>query len=104
MVGRFKLDENLPRDAEAVFRNSGHDVEMLLGEQLGADVDSKVFDVSRAENRTLVTLDLDFADIQLYPPFAAHSDEPLQEFLPYRRAEIGRRMHVVRRDGREQLS
>jgi predicted nuclease of predicted toxin-antitoxin system len=68
MPGRFKFDENLPRDAEALFGGAGHEVETVLGERLGGGPDPKVFDASRAEDRILVTLDLDFADIRLYPP------------------------------------
>jgi predicted nuclease of predicted toxin-antitoxin system len=68
MGGRFKLDENLPRDAEALLREAGHEVETALGEGLGGNADSKIFDACRAEGRILVTLDLDFADIRLYPP------------------------------------
>lgn len=68
MPGRFKLDENLSRDAEVLFSEAGYAVETVLGERLGGGADSQVFDVSKAEDRTLVTLDLDFADIRFYPP------------------------------------
>lgn len=62
MAGRFKLDENLPRDAEGLLGEAGHDVETALSERLGGGPDRKVFDASRSEDRILVTLDLDFAD------------------------------------------
>jgi predicted nuclease of predicted toxin-antitoxin system len=68
MAGRFKLDENLPRDAEALIIEAGHEVETVLGERLGGGPDSDVFDAASAEDRILVTLDLDFADIRRYPP------------------------------------
>jgi len=45
MPARFKLDENLPRDAEALLRKSGHDVHTVLDEQLGDKPDHRVFDV-----------------------------------------------------------
>jgi len=35
MPARFKLDENLPRDAEALLREAGHDVHTVLAEYLG---------------------------------------------------------------------
>lgn len=63
MAGRFKLDENLPGDAEALLESSGYDAETVLGERLGGGPDLEVLDASRAEGRILVTLDLDFADI-----------------------------------------
>lgn len=68
MVVRFKLDENLPRDAEALLGDAGHDVQTVLEERLGGNSDPKVFDACRAESRVLVTFDLDFSDIRLYPP------------------------------------
>jgi predicted nuclease of predicted toxin-antitoxin system len=72
MSARFKLDENLPRDAEALLRNAGHDVHTVLAEQLGGNTDPRVFDASQAEDRILVTFDLDFSDIRAYPP-ASHA-------------------------------
>ena len=71
MPARFKLDENLPREAEALLLEAGHDVHTVLVEHLGGNSDHRVFDASLAENRILVTFDLDFSDIRLYPP-ASH--------------------------------
>jgi predicted nuclease of predicted toxin-antitoxin system len=72
MPSRFKLDENLPRDTEALLRNAGHDVDTVLDEQLGGKPDPRVFAASQAEDRILVTFDLDFSDIRVYPP-ASHA-------------------------------
>ena len=72
MSARFKLDENLPRDAEALLRDAGHDVHTVLAEQLGGNSDPRVFDASQAEGRILVSFDLDFSDIRVYPP-ASHA-------------------------------
>ncbi len=68
MPGRFKLDENLPRDAKALLLTAGHDAETATDEHLGGNPDLKVLDACRTESRILITLDLDFADIRLYPP------------------------------------
>jgi predicted nuclease of predicted toxin-antitoxin system len=65
---RFKLDENLPRDAVALFTAAGHDVDTVLDEQLGGQPDREVIEAARAERRIFVTLDVDFADIREYPP------------------------------------
>jgi predicted nuclease of predicted toxin-antitoxin system len=65
---RFKLDENLPRDAEGLLRSGGHDVDTVLNEKLGGTIDSLILHACIAERRVLVTLDLDFADIRRYPP------------------------------------
>lgn len=68
MAARFKLDENLPRDAEAMLRSAGHDVHTVRDEHLEGNTDHSVIDASRAEDRILVTFDLDFSNIRLYPP------------------------------------
>jgi predicted nuclease of predicted toxin-antitoxin system len=72
MPTRFKLDENLPRNAEALLQQAGHDVHTVLAEQLGGNPDPRVFDASQAEERVLVTFDLDFSDIRIYPPANHH--------------------------------
>ncbi len=71
MPARFKLDENLFRDAGVLLRKAGHDVDNVLDEQLGGNPDSRVFDASQAEERILVSFDLDFSDSRVYPP-ASH--------------------------------
>lgn len=68
MARRFKLDENLPRDAELVLRAAGHDVDTALAEGFGGAPDSLIAEACLHEGRILVTLDMDFADIRLYPP------------------------------------
>jgi predicted nuclease of predicted toxin-antitoxin system len=72
MPTRFKLDENLPRDAAALFQQAGNDVHTVLTEQLGGNHDPRVFDASQAEERVLVTFDLGFSDIRVYPPASHH--------------------------------
>lgn len=68
MSRQFKLDENIPGGAAALFSAAGYDIETVLGEQLGGEPDPKVIEIARAENRILVTLDADFANIRQYPP------------------------------------
>lgn len=68
MPVRFKLDENLPRDAERLLVAAGHDVQTALAEGFGGAPDSPIVVACQREQRVLVTLDLDFADIRLYPP------------------------------------
>jgi predicted nuclease of predicted toxin-antitoxin system len=68
MAVRFKLDENLPKDAGALLLAAGHDVETVLDERLRGNPDAKILDACQVENRVLITFDLDFSDIRLYPP------------------------------------
>ena len=70
MPTRFKLDENLPRAAAEVLRSAGHDVDTVLAEGLGGATDQQVSEACQREHRVLVTLDIDFADIRLFPPSA----------------------------------
>jgi predicted nuclease of predicted toxin-antitoxin system len=72
MAVRFKLDENLPRDAEVLLRSAGHDVQTVLEERLGGSADPEILDACLTERRILITLDLDFSDIRLYPPVSHH--------------------------------
>ncbi|HAZ60014.1 MAG TPA: hypothetical protein DCY89_00410 [Gammaproteobacteria bacterium] len=69
---RFKLDENLPRNAHSLLVGAGHDVHSASEEGLGGGTDARLIGACLAEERILVTLDLDFADIQQYPPSSHH--------------------------------
>ena len=63
---RFKLDENLPLQLKRLFTESGHDAVTVLDQGIGGATDSEVALVCQAEERILVTQDLDFADIRFY--------------------------------------
>jgi len=65
---KFKTDENLPTEAADLLRSAGHDAVTVGEQRLSGAVDSTVASVCERERRALVTLDLDFADIQTYPP------------------------------------
>lgn len=65
---RFKLVENLPRDAEELLRRGGHVVETARAEGPGGEPDSTILDACRRENRILISYDLDFADTRAYSP------------------------------------
>jgi predicted nuclease of predicted toxin-antitoxin system len=67
MAARFKVDENLPREAQALLLNAGHDAQTVYGERLAGHPDTTIFDVCLNEDRVLITLDLDFSDIRQYP-------------------------------------
>ena len=65
---RFKLDENLPLQLKRLFTESGHDAVTALDQGTGGSTDSEVASVCRLEERVLLTQDIDFADIRMYPP------------------------------------
>lgn len=64
----FKLDENLPVEAASVLRDADYDAVTVVEQQMTGEADSKVSSVCKGEDRVLVTFDLDFADIRVYPP------------------------------------
>ena len=65
---KFKTDENLPVEVVDLLRQAGHDALSVMDQQLAGHPDEDVAAVCQAEQRALVTLDLDFSDIRSYPP------------------------------------
>jgi predicted nuclease of predicted toxin-antitoxin system len=65
---RFKIDENLPAECVLIFREAGFEAATVAEQQLSGVDDSVLFERCRAESRVGVTLDLDFANVQAYPP------------------------------------
>jgi predicted nuclease of predicted toxin-antitoxin system len=65
---KFKTDENLPVEFCELLRTAGHDAESVFEEKLVGEPDEKIIDVCRDEGRCLITLDLDFSDMRIYPP------------------------------------
>lgn len=68
---KFKLDENFGVRTQQLFAEFGHDVHTVAYEELGGVSDDELFRVCRTEDRCLVTLDLDFADVVRFPPYKA---------------------------------
>jgi len=64
----FKIDENLPVEAAELLRHAGHDATTVLEQGLAGSADVNLASVCQKETRALITLDVDFADIQAYPP------------------------------------
>ena len=64
---KIKLDENLPTALTELLRAAGHDAVTVADEALSGSNDPKVLQVATSESRTLLTFDLDFADIRRYP-------------------------------------
>ncbi len=64
---KFKTDENLPNEASEILRQFGHDVTTIFEKTLPWSADAELASVCQKENRALLTLDTDFADIRTYP-------------------------------------
>ncbi|MEW6419789.1 MAG: DUF5615 family PIN-like protein [Nitrospirota bacterium] len=65
---KFKLDENFGTRTQQLFRASGHDVQTVRDQGLQGRSDFYLYEVCCAEQRCLVTLDLDFSDVTRFPP------------------------------------
>lgn len=69
---KFKLDENFGMRTYKLFLDYGHDVETVLTQKLQGCNDHYLYNICCAEQRCLVTFDLDFADVTRFPPSEAH--------------------------------
>lgn len=65
---KFKLDENLDVSLVSQFEARGHEVDTVRDEGLQGKADDIVFAACEADDRTLVTLDLDFSNPFRFPP------------------------------------
>ncbi len=65
---RFKLDENFGSRSARLFTEAGHDVETVFQEGLSGSSDEVILAACIQENRCLLSLDLDFADVVRFPP------------------------------------
>ncbi len=65
---KFKLDENLGNRSIELFRQAGHDTVTVEEQNLDSAFDKALISVCRDERRALVTLDLDFSNVLVFPP------------------------------------
>lgn len=65
---QFKIDENLPVEVAALLREAGHDAVTVHDQQLSGAADVNLAAICQTEQRAIITLDTDFADIRVYPP------------------------------------
>lgn len=57
---QFKIDENVHSDVADLLRQQGHDALTVYDQGLQGGSDANIVAVCRQEQRTLLTLDLDF--------------------------------------------
>ncbi len=65
---KWKLDENFGSRTVRIFIQAGHDTETVLQEELSGATDETLYQVCVREDRCLLTLDIDFADVLRFPP------------------------------------
>ena len=65
---QFKLDENLRAEVGELFWQRGYEVATVYDQGLRGREDHEIAKVCRSEGRILVSLDLDFSDIRMFPP------------------------------------
>jgi predicted nuclease of predicted toxin-antitoxin system len=65
---KIKLDENLPSSLARHLRSQGHDADTVFDEGLSGRDDGQVWQAAQAEQRFLITQDLDFSDSRKFAP------------------------------------
>lgn len=65
---KFKVDENLPSEYVSILSDAGFEADTVVDQKLSGTDDSVLFERCCIEGRVLMTLDLDFANVQAYPP------------------------------------
>jgi predicted nuclease of predicted toxin-antitoxin system len=110
---KFKVDENLPKAFAEHLRRNGFNAETVSEEKLSGKEDVDLFERCQEEERILITLDLDFANVRAYPPslhagiivFRAPTQDKralislLQRFIPMLRTKSpNRQLWIVETD------
>ena len=65
---KFKIDENFGTRTQRLFHAAGHEVQTVREEGLQGCSNQHLYEECCAEQRCLVTLDLDFANVMRFPP------------------------------------
>jgi predicted nuclease of predicted toxin-antitoxin system len=65
---KIKLDENMPEDLVDLLTAENHDVHTVSSEHFTGRDDPTIFGAAVAEQRLLITQDLDFSDVRQFKP------------------------------------
>ncbi|MCH7225612.1 DUF5615 family PIN-like protein [Haloferula sp. A504] len=69
---KFKIDENISASAKSLLLERGHDCHPVYDEGIEGGADDDLINICLREQRHLITLDLDSADIIRYAPIDYH--------------------------------
>jgi predicted nuclease of predicted toxin-antitoxin system len=69
---KVKLDENVTGAAVTLLAQHGHGVDTVADEGLIGGADSLVIEACRSDERLLLTFDVGFGDVRVYPPSSLH--------------------------------
>ena len=92
---KLKLDENLPTELSDLFAAAGHDVHTVHSESLVGREDQVIFQAAVAEDRLLVTQDLDFSDIRQFQPGTHPGVALIRLRNPSRRQIVARLQQIL---------
>lgn len=67
-----KIDENMPVHVGTILNEAGHDALTIHDQRMVGDADAQVAPACKREQRALVTLELDFAEIRTHTPVKHH--------------------------------
>jgi predicted nuclease of predicted toxin-antitoxin system len=87
---KIKLDENVHGDVRDSLAGWGHDASTVHDEGLAGSPDADVAAAVKAEERCLVTFDLDFANPRRYPPAEYAGIVVLRLHAPTARLQVRR--------------
>ncbi|MFZ0943116.1 MAG: DUF5615 family PIN-like protein [Syntrophobacteraceae bacterium] len=65
---KFKIDENLPVEIADLLNGAGYDALTVSDQNLSGTADPEIISKCNSEERALISLDLGFANIHIYPP------------------------------------
>jgi predicted nuclease of predicted toxin-antitoxin system len=65
---KFKIDENLPDEIADLLKRAGYDALTVSDQNLSGIADPEIISICNSEERALISLDLGFANIHIYPP------------------------------------
>ncbi len=99
---KIKLDENVPVSTKHDLAALGHEVDSVLDESLQGHIDADVWRAAQADDRFLITQDLDFSDVRKFKPGTHHGVLLVRLLRPSRASVHARIVQTFRTEDVEQ--